>query len=309
VGRTVADAIRELTKEHLEQRNGLLLGQCLSAVGWVQNTVPPHAPGLVELPMSDVSGPGVAVGAAIMGRRPILVLRFQSFLWLAASPIVNYAAKARELWGYPAPLLVRAIAAEGGGTGPVHSGAYHSPFMHMPGLPVCAPMTPGEVDEVWTRWLTNDDPLFVSEHRRSYQNTDEMPDEQERGAEVTIVAVSAARFAAVEAVRRLRAEGIRCNLVHVVWLKPFDVGPRVLGPLTASRAGLVVDSAYEVAGASRSIAYELMLASGRPVHALGVPDHSPGVARRLEHGTPTAEGIVEAVRGLRRSLERLPAVA
>ena len=44
--------------------------------------------------MSDVSGPGVAVGAAIMGRRPILVLRFQSFLWLAASPIVNYAAKA-----------------------------------------------------------------------------------------------------------------------------------------------------------------------------------------------------------------------
>jgi hypothetical protein len=95
VGRTVADAIRELTRVHLEERDGLLLGQCLTAVGWVQNTVPPHAPGLVELPMADVSGPGVAVGAAIMGRRPILVLRFQSFLWLAASPIVNYAAKAR----------------------------------------------------------------------------------------------------------------------------------------------------------------------------------------------------------------------
>lgn len=309
MGRTVADAIRELTRVHLEERAGLLLGQCLTAVGWVQNTVPPHAPGLVELPMADVSGPGVAVGAAIMGRRPILVLRFQSFLWLAASPIVNYAAKAREMFGYPAPLMVRAIAAEGGGTGPVHSGCYHAPFMHMPGLPVCAPMTPGEVDRVWARWLAREDPLFVSEHRWSYRNDAEMPDEIEPGAEVTVVAISAARLAAVEAVRRLRADGVRCNLVHVVWLKPFEATPELTAALAESRAGLVVDSGYEIAGASRSIAYELMLASGRPVHALGLPDRSPGVAKRVEHGTPTADQIVAAVRGLRGAPARLPAVA
>ena len=40
MGKTVAETIRSLTKNHIEKNNGLVMGQCLSAVGWVQNTVP-----------------------------------------------------------------------------------------------------------------------------------------------------------------------------------------------------------------------------------------------------------------------------
>ena len=298
MGRTVADTIREITREHLEKNNGLLLGQCITAVGWIQNTVPPYAKGLVELPMADVSGPGIAIGAAIVGRRPIYVLRFQSFLWLAVSPLVNYAAKAKEIWNMPVPLFIRAIATEGSGAGPVHTNCFHSLFMHAPGMLVCAPMTPKEYEEVWNTYMNQDGPILVSEHRRSYLSKEEMPDIIEENADITIFPISASRFNTLEAVKLLKKEGIKCNVVHLLWLKPFSLTPRILQPLNATGLGLVIDSAFEIAGASQSIAYELMLASGFPVKALGQFDRSSGAAQHLENGTPTPLRIVETVKSL-----------
>ena len=95
---TVADTIRNISRQHLEENNGLLLGQSISAVGWVNNTVPDCA-GIVELPMTDVAGAGIAVGTAMVGRRPIFVIRFQDFLVLNGSPLIFYAAKSKELHG------------------------------------------------------------------------------------------------------------------------------------------------------------------------------------------------------------------
>lgn len=302
MARTVAETIRDISREHIAKNNGLLLGQCLTAVGWVQNTVPAQTEGIVELPMTDVSGAGVAVGAAIMGRRPVFILRFQSFLWLNASPIVNHAAKAKEVFGYPAPVFVRAIACEGESAGPLHTNCFHSLFMHMPGLPVCAPMTPNEYTQIWDRYMQHDDPLLVSEHRRSYTSSVEMPDQVYDDAKITIYAISAARFNAVEALEVLSTKGISCNLIHLLWLKPFDLDSRVLAPLKASGRGIVVDSAYEIAGASQSVAYELMHATGCQVKALGQADRSPGAARHLENGTPTVTSIVETVTTILRSI-------
>ena len=299
--RTVADTIREITRSHLQDKNGLLLGQCVSAVGWIQNTVPPHCVGIVELPMNDVSGPGLAVGTALAGRRPIFVLRFQSFLWLAVSPLVNYAAKSKEIWGRPAPVFIRAIAAEGKGTGPVHSNCYHSIYMHMPGIPVAAPMTPGEYQEVWDYYMSHDDPILVSEHRRSYLSKAEMPDLTQPNAQITIFPISASRFSALEAVKILEKEGIGCNVSHILWLKPFAPTPRFTDPLVASGLVLVIDSAFEIASAVRSIAYDLTTSTGLPVRALGQFDRSPGCAPNLENGTPAPERIAEVVRGMLRA--------
>ncbi len=296
--RTVADTIRELTRRHIAENDGLVLGQCLTAVGWVQNTIPEQTEGIEELPMTDIAGAGFAVGAAIMGRRPIFVIRFQSFLWLNASPIVNYAAKSKELFGYAAPVFVRAIASEGGGSGPLHTNCFHSLFMHMPGMTVVAPMTPNEYDSIWEHYLANDDPMLVSEHRRSYRSADEMPDILEANADVTLFAMSATRFEMEEARALLAADGIRANVAHVHWLKPFRSGPGAEEALRSSRCGLVCDSAFEVCGASQSIAYDLMLRCGVPVKAVGMYDRSSGVAKRLENHTPSAARIAEEAREL-----------
>lgn len=294
MGRTVAETIKEITREHLSKNNGILLGQAITAVGWVNNTVP-DCPGIIELSMADVAGSGIAVGAALAGRRPIFVLRFQDFLFLNGSILVHYAAKTKEFFGKGTPIFVRAIAIEGKGAGPVHSGKLHSIFMHFPGFKVCSPMTPKEYEEAWEEFMENDDPMITCEHRCSFNNKDEMPDLLNDNADMTIYAVSSARFNAIEAAKQLEQKGIRCNVIHIMWLKPFRLTDRLLNPLKQTKAGIVVDSGFEIAGASQSIAYELMFASGVKVRAMGLYDRSVGVAPETENPTPSVDRIIDAV--------------
>ena len=298
MGPTVADTIRELTRRHIDENNGLVIGQCLSAVGWVQNTVPAQEIGIEELPMTDVAGAGIAVGAALTGRRPIFILRFQSLNWLNSSPLVNHAAKVKSNFGYSCPLFIRASGDEGNSMGPVHSGVHHSLFMYAPGIPVVAPMTPSEYTNVWDHFMANDDPIFVSEHRISYKNTKELPNFIENNAEITIFAISASRFNAIKAAELLKEDGIIVNIVHLVWLKPLKVPSNAIRALSSSGRGLVVDSGYEICGASRSIAYELTHMTGKLVHALALEDRSSGVSKHLENLSPPPKRIAEKVKNI-----------
>lgn len=294
-GVTVADVIRETSRAHLQKGGGLLLGQAITAVGWVNNTVP-DCEGIVELPMTDVAGAGIAVGAAMAGRRPIFVLRFQDFLILNGSQLIFYAAKSKELHGRATPLFVRAIAAEG--AGPVHSGVLHSIFMHFPGFRVAAPVTPLEYKAVWDDFMAHDDPMIVSEHRASYLNTEELPDISAQNARITIYAVSVTRFEAVKAAKMLAGDGIACNVVHLLWLKPFDLDERLLAPLRSSGRGLVVDAGHEIAGASQAIAYSLSNATGKPVRALGLADRTKCLCDPLKNAFPDALSIAAAARDI-----------
>ncbi len=299
MGRTVAETIQAITRKHLVENQGLLFGQCVTAVGWIGGTVPQmtEEEGIVELSMSDVAGPGIAVGAALAGRRPIYVIRYQGFMWYNASPIVNYAAKSKEMWGVPCPIFVRALAMEGG-MGPVASGAHHSMVMRMPGIPIVAPMTPGEWTEAWDWFMTHDDPMYVSEHRRSFTINDEMEPALHPQADITIFGISAGRLNAIEAVKQLATQGITCDLIHLAWLKPFQVTGVMTDSLKKTGLGLIVDSDYEIGGASRSIAYDLMHATGVPVHAQGLEDRVAGFAPHLDNPTPPPSKIMERVKNI-----------
>ncbi len=291
MAKTVAETIKEVTRRHLEENKGLLFGQSITAVGWVNNTVP-DCRNIVEFPMSDVSNMGIACGAAISGRRPIIVIRFQDFMWLNSSTLVNYAAKSKDIMGIPTPIFVRALALDNAGC--VHSGVLHGIFMHMPGFRVCSPMTPKEYEEAWDDFMAHDDPMIVSEHRKSFNNTEEFANTNNK-ADVTLISISSARFNVIKAASILEKEGIRCNLAHVMWLKPFKKD-HILEALNNSKRGLVIDAGFEICGASQSIAYELMLETGKPVKALGLEDRSVGVGLESRNPTPSAERIVAGVK-------------
>lgn len=291
--KTVAETIKEITRIHLEENNGLLLGQCISAVGWVNGTVP-DVKGIIDIPMSDVAGAGFAVGAAMVGKRPIFVIRFQDFLILNGSQFIYYAAKSKELHGRSTPVFIRAIATEG--IGPVHSGVLHSTFMHFPGFRICCPMTPKEYQECWNVFMENDDPMLVSEHRESFQNSKEMNDVLLDDADITLYAISSPRFAIMEAVNMLASERITCNIIHIYWLKPFEISDRLLIPLKKSKLGLVIDSSFEICGAARSIAYELTDATGFPVKALGLFDKTKCLCPPYQNKTPDSRRISEKVK-------------
>ena len=286
----VAETIKKITRNHLVHNNGMVLGQALSAVGWVNNTVP-DCENIYELPMTDVAGAGIAVGAALVGRRPIFVIRFQDFLILNGSPLIFYAAKSKELHGKSAPIFVRAIATEG--AGPVHSGVLHSIFMHFPGFRVAAPMTPKEYEEIWEDFMAHDDPMIVSEHRLSYSNTQEMKDVIRENADITLYAISSTRFEVSKAAEMLENNGIKCNIVHIVWLKPFVINFRLTDPLLQSKKGIVIDSGYEKAGASQSIAYELNQATGCSVKSLGLYDCTKCLCSPFQNKARTQTGYVK----------------
>lgn len=299
--KTVAETIKETTRKHLTKGNGLLLGESISAVGWVNNTVP-NCRGIVELPMTDVAGAGIAAGAALVGRRPIFVVRFQDFLILNGSPLIFFAAKTKELHGNSAPVFVRAIGSDN--LGPVHSGVLHSIFMHFPGFRVWAPMTPKEYKAAWEDFMSHDDPMICSEHRLSYKNTEEMPDVTVKNADITLYAVSSPRFEVGKAADMLKKDGVTCNIVHIFRLKPLELTERLTRPLAASAMGLVIDAGHEIAGAARSIAYELSQATGKSVKALGLLDRTKCECGPLRNSAPDAQGIygtVMKMMGERRS--------
>ena len=293
---TTADTIKEITYRHLEN-GGIAMGQCLSAVGWVGGTVPEMTghPNLIELSMDDTFSGGSAVGYALAGRRPIFICRYQGFMHFNHVFFTNYAAKAKEMWGYKVSVFIRAIAMESG-IGPVAGSSHHGMITRMPGISVCAPMTPQEYKDAWSYFMAQDGPLYVSEHRRSFAIDHEMQDVIHKHADLTIFAISATRLNAVEALKRLEKENITCNLIHLFWLRPFNINDSMIDGLNSSSCGgLVLDTDFEN-GYSKCVAYELMQATDKKVRVLGLEEKVAGFAPHLDNLPPSPEKIVKTVK-------------
>ena len=289
---TLAQTIQEITRDHLENHNGLLFGQCVTAVGWVNGSVP-DCKNIVELPMTDVAGAGFAVGAAIAGRRPIFVLRFQDFFTLNCNQIVHYAAISKELHHQGIPVFVRCIGTDA--AGPVHSIMLHNIPMYFPGLKVYAPMTPGEYRETWQDFMNDDVPMFVSEHRSSYQTKEEMTNYIDDNADVALFGISDARTNMLGAAEILLNEGIRVSTVHIMKLKPMDIDP-LINAISKAKFGLVIDNGFPICGAARDIAYQLMVkVTNKKVYAISSEDHVKCFNPDQQNKTPSPEKIVEAV--------------
>lgn len=294
MGTTTRDVIKSITRNHLVNNNGLLFSQCVTAVGWIGGTVPDDIPdnkGIVELPTSDVSNSGIVVGAALVGRRPIYVVRYQGFMWYNAATLVNYAAKSKEMWEIPCPVFIRSLAMEGA-IGPVASNAHHGMIMRMPGIPVVAPLTPREWEQAWDFFMSHDDPVYCSESRLGFTIDYELPDINNQEAAVSIFAISNGRLNALKAVQELESYGIKCNLFHVVWLKPTKFSQTSLESLSKSKFGIVIDTDYPISG--QSLAYELMHKTQKPVFAMGIEDRTAGFSK--DNITPTTANIIKFIK-------------
>ena len=291
--KTVRDIIKDTTKNHLKNKNGLLFGQCLSAVGWVGGTVPEltEEEGLIELSMADVANGGIVAGAGLSNRRPIYVIRYQGFNWFNASIILNYACKSKEIWNVPCPIFIRGIAMEGS-IGPVAGSSHHSIYYKMPGIKIISPMTPKEYLIAYNDFMKNDDVMYVSEHRGSYANTEELNDFNGNNFDLVLFPISITRFEAQKAKKELEKEGYKIGIANILWIKPFVIKEEWEETVIKSKfGGIVLDDDF-TQGVASSIAYELMKKTKKNFEVMGLKNKSAGFSKTTDNLPPSCEEIV-----------------
>ena len=291
--KTLRHVICQTTAQHLNMGH-LVAGQCLRAVGNVGNTVP-ERDDLTELPCSDVAGAYFVVGMALAGKRPMLILRYQGFSWFAASAIVNYAAKSKEIWGRPCPMLIRAISNEGG-IGPVAGSSHHSLFLRMPGVKIFSPMTPNEWKSAYDEFMSGDDVVFLSEHRGAWGNDKDLkPKTQDEYPDIVLFPISITRFA----VREATDEIFWRTVIHDIYrIKSFSPSEKAIEDLKLSRfGGIVIDDDYPD-GTAKALALDLHNLTGAKMHVLGLEDRTAGFSTQTDNLPPNTEKIKSFIRSI-----------
>ena len=296
MGRTVKSTIKSIVRHHLKVEKSLCFGQCLTAVGWVGGTLPKlyEEDGMVEVTTADVANGGFVVGAGLTGIRPIYVVRYQGFQWYNSPIIVNYAAKSKEIWDRPCPIFIRSIAMEGG-MGPVAGSSHHSLYQRMPGTRIISPMTPLEYTYAYDQFMSEDEVYYISEHRRSYENTEELHDVILEDSDVVLFPISITRIDAEKARKMLSDKGIKASIIHQLWIKPFIFEDNWKECLNKSKyGGLVMDDDYEQ-GVASSIAHRMMIQSDKKVHTLGLDHRTSGFHKSVDNLPPSPEKITSKV--------------
>ena len=203
--------------------------------------------------------------------------------------------KSKEIWQRPCPMLIRSIAMEGG-IGPVAGSSHHSIYQRMPNVKILAPMTPKEYEFAYNEFMKDDDVYYISEHRKSYDNTEEFSNTIHKDADITLFPFSITRFAAEEARVELEKIGLKINVIHQLWIKPFTFYKGWAHALKNSKfGGVLLDDDYEE-GAASSIAHRMMLASEKPVETLCIEPRTAGFHPSVDNLPPSKEKIINFVK-------------
>lgn len=190
---------------------------------------------VMDTPISELGGAGVAVGAAVTGLRPIFEFQFSDFAALAMEQIVNQAAKMRYMLGgaVSVPVVMRFPAGSGTGAAAQHSQSIEAWLGHVPGLKVIQPATPHDVKGMLLAAVADPDPVMIFEHKLLYKMKGPVPeghytvpigkaDVRREGKDLTIVATSIMVHKALEAAEMLAAEGIDIEVIDLRTVRPMD---------------------------------------------------------------------------------------
>jgi acetoin:2,6-dichlorophenolindophenol oxidoreductase subunit beta len=190
---------------------------------------------VMDTPISELGGAGVAVGAAMTGLKPIFEFQFSDFAALAMEQIVNQAAKLRYMLGGEAsvPVVFRMPAGSGTGAAAQHSQSLEAWFGHVPGLKVLQPSTPEDAKGMLLAALDDPDPVLIFEHKLLYKLKGPVPEGhyltpigkavvRRTGSDLTIVAGAIMLHRALEAADRLAVEGMAVEVIDLRSIRPID---------------------------------------------------------------------------------------
>lgn len=314
---TYLDALGLAQREELEGNpDTIIIGEDISlyAAGGAYGDI--DASRIRSAPISECGFAGMAVGAAITGLRPIVDLTIANFIYLAADPIINQAARLRYMTGgqFKVPVTYRASMWHGQANAAQHSDRPYPMFMNVPGLKVVCPATPEDAKGLLKAAIRDDDPVIVFEDNDLWGKKGDVPLDTEfvvpigkarthrEGSDVSIISVSGCLRHALTAADQLARDGISADVIDLRTLLPLD-NEAILATLARTGRVVIVDPAHRTMGAAAEIA-AIIVEDGfdmlkRPVKRVVTPDvpipFSPPMEAPLY---PNAEKIIAAVRDL-----------
>jgi pyruvate dehydrogenase E1 component beta subunit len=238
---TYREAIREALREEMRRDDRVfILGEDVAAAGGVfkvtQGLLAEFGPERIfDTPLSESAIVGAAVGAALMGMRPVAEVMFADFTTIAMDGIVNHAAKVHYMSGgeVSAPLVVRMAYGAGPKWGSHHTQSVESWLANVPGLTIVMPSTPADAKGLLTAAIRTPNPVIFLEHKLLYGKKGEVPegeyivpigkaDIKRPGDNVTIVASGMMVDRALGAARILAAEGVSAEVIDLRSVQPLD---------------------------------------------------------------------------------------
>jgi 2-oxoisovalerate dehydrogenase E1 component beta subunit len=237
---TYVEAIREGILEEMERDPRVfLLGEDIGVYGGAFKVTEGFLTRfgeerVIDTPISETAIVGAAVGAAMMGMRPVAEMQFADFISCAFDMITNFAAKSRYRTGVGVPLVVRGPSGGGIHGGPFHSQNPEAYFLHTPGLKIVQPSTAHDAKGLIKAAIRDDDPVLFFEHKFLYRRVrDVLPEEdyvvpigkaavRRAGRDLSILTYGAMVWTALDAAATLESEGIDAEVVDLRTLLPLD---------------------------------------------------------------------------------------
>ena len=267
---------------------------------------------VIDTPISESAIAGAAIGAAVMGTRPVAEIMFQDFATLAIDQILNCAAKLRYLHNgrLTVPMVLRAPSGAG-----IHAGAHHSQsieamFCHIPGVKVVCPSTPYDAKGLLKASIRDPNPVLFFENKLVYGVRGEVPEEdytvplgkadvKREGKDVTVVAWGLMVHKTLRAATELAEKGVELEVIDLRTLVPLDT-QTIVGSVKKTSRLLIAHEACQTGGFGGEIAAivakEAFGYLDAPIVRVTAPDTPVPFSPPLEEAfIPQPKDIVEAV--------------
>lgn len=318
---TYIEAITEALSEEMERDERVfLIGEDIGLYGGVfkatKGLLERFGPErVIDSPISEAYIAGGAIGAAMVGLRPVPEIQFADFITPSMDQIIQQAAKVRYRTGgqWTCPLTIRVCCGGEVGGGLYHSQTNEQFFFSQPGLVVVMPATPYDAKGLLKSAIRGEDPVIYFEHKRLYRSIkQDLPEEdftvpigkaeiRKTGKDVTIVAYGLMYHKSLQAIEALEKDNISVELIDMRTLLPWDRETIFESVKKTSRVVLVQESPKTggvMAEVAASIGEELFDYLDAPITRVCGPDvPAMPFAPPMEHFfLPNAEKIASAVK-------------
>lgn len=269
---TYREALREALREEMKRDPSVfVMGEEIAEYGGAYKVTQ----GLVDefghervrnTPLAETSIAGAALGASLVGMRPVAEIMYIDFTFIAADQIINQIAKLRYMTGgmVKVPLVIRTQGGGGVSGGPHHSQSLEVIYAHIPGLLVVMPSNAYDAKGLLKSSIREDNPVIFIEHKKLYGEACQVPEEEylvplgkgevkRQGNDVTVVTYSRCVNRVLNAAEELKNDGIELEVVDPRTLKPLDEDV-ILNSVKKTGKAMVVYEACRTGGFGAEIA-------------------------------------------------------